>query len=88
MLGKSDLSHGCFKCGGAHFFQRDCNANKNTGKQSSGKGKQSKSWSKVKAKERAKRTRENPKDSPKDPKVSKAHAMVKHRKLVSQVFKT
>ena len=36
---------GFFKCGGAHF-QRDCNASKNTGKQSSGKGNQSKSWSK------------------------------------------
>ena len=36
---------GCFKCGGAHV-QRDCNARKRTGKQSSGKGKQSKSWSK------------------------------------------
>ena len=34
---------GCSKCGGAHF-QRDCNASKHTGKQSSGKGKQSKSW--------------------------------------------
>ena len=40
---------GCFKCGGAHF-QRDCNARKNTGKQSSGKGKQSKSWSKSESK--------------------------------------
>ena len=29
---------------------------------------------------RVKRPRENPKDSPKDPKVSKAHARVKHRK--------
>ena len=36
---------GCVKCGGAHF-QRDCNARKSTGKQSSGKGNQSKSWSK------------------------------------------
>ena len=36
---------GCFKCGGAHC-QRDCSARKSTGKQSSGKGKQSKSWSK------------------------------------------
>ena len=35
---------GCFKCGAAHF-QRECNASKNTGKQSSGKGNQSKSWS-------------------------------------------
>ena len=29
----------CFKCDGAHF-QRDCNASKNAGKQSSGKGNQ------------------------------------------------
>ena len=36
-------------CGGAHF-QRDCNARKSTGKQSSGKGKQSKSWSKSEGK--------------------------------------
>ena len=43
--GSSRLRNGCLKCGGAHF-QRDCNASKNTGKQSSGKGNQSKSWSK------------------------------------------
>ena len=42
----------------------------------------------VKAKERVKRTRRNSKDSPNDPKVPKAHARVKHRKLVSQVLKT
>ena len=47
------------------------------------------------AKEIVKRTKENPKDCPKeqrvrtkDPKVPKAHAKVKHRKLVSQVLKT
>ena len=43
--GSSSPRDGCFKFGGAHF-QRDCNARKRTGKQSSGKGKQSKSWSK------------------------------------------
>ena len=43
--GSSTPRDGCFKCGGAHF-QRDCNARESTGKQSSGKGKQSKSWSK------------------------------------------
>ena len=43
--GSSGPRDGCFKCGGAHF-QRDCNASKNIGKQSSGKGNQSKSWSK------------------------------------------
>ena len=35
---------GVFKCGEEHF-QRDCNASKNTDKQTSGKGNQSKSWS-------------------------------------------
>ena len=38
-----------FEYGGAHF-QRDCNARKNTGNQSSGKGKQSKTWSKSEGK--------------------------------------
>ena len=93
MLGRSTLSlsagkgkgsswprDGCFECDAAHF-QRDCNASKNTGMQSSGKGK-------VKATERVKRTRENPKGSPKDPKVPKAHARVKRRKLAPQVLKT
>ena len=42
--GSSSPRDGCFKCGGAHF-QRGCNARKSTGKQSSGKGKQIKSWS-------------------------------------------
>ena len=45
----SSPGDGCFKCGGAHF-QRDCNARKSTSKQSSGKGKQSKSWSKIEGK--------------------------------------
>ena len=40
------------------------------------------------AKERVKRTMDNPKDSPKDPKVPKAQAKAKPRKLVSQVLKT
>ena len=51
--GSSSPRDGCFKCGGAHF-QRDCNARKNTGKQSSGKGKQSKSWSKSEGKGKSK----------------------------------
>ena len=33
--GSSSPRDGCFKCGGAHV-QRDCNARKSTGKQSSG----------------------------------------------------
>ena len=40
------------------------------------------------AKEKVKGTKANPKDCPEDPKVPKAHATVKHRKLVSQVLKT
>ena len=40
---------GCFMCGGAHV-QRDCNARKGNSKQSSGKGKQSNSWSKSESK--------------------------------------
>ena len=47
---------GCFKCGGTHF-QRDCNARKNTRKQSSGKGKQSKSWSKSEDKSKSKQNK-------------------------------
>ena len=47
--GSSIPRDGCFKCGGANF-QRDCNARKSTGKQSYGKGKQSKSWSKSESK--------------------------------------
>ena len=41
----SDSGVGCFKSGGAHF-QRNYNARRSTGKQSCGKGNQSKSWSK------------------------------------------
>ena len=67
---------GCLKCGGAHF-QRDCNARKNTGKQPSGKGKQSKSWSK---KVRVKITRENPKE----PKVRTQDAKGSHKGKTSK----
>ena len=66
--GSSSPRDGCVnKCGGAHF-QRDCNARKNTGKQSSGKGKQSKSWSKSEGKGR---TRENPQENSKGTKGAK-----------------
>ena len=47
--GSSSPRDGCLKCGVAHF-QRVCNACKSTGKQSSGKCKQSKSWSKSEGK--------------------------------------
>ena len=43
--GSSVSRVGCCKCDGAQF-QRDCNASKNKGTQSYGKGKHSKSWSK------------------------------------------
>ena len=54
--GSSSLRDGCFKCDGAHF-QRDCNAHKSTGKQWSGKGKQSKSWSKSEGKGKSKESK-------------------------------
>ena len=69
--GSSSPRDGCFMCGKAHL-QRDYNARKNTGKQSFGKGQQSKSWSRVRTKVRVKRTRENPK-------VRKARTRAKHR---------
>ena len=53
---------GCFKCVGAHF-QRDCNARSNTGKQSSGKCKQSKSWSKTEGKGKSKENRRKSKET-------------------------
>ena len=85
--GSSSPRDGCFKYG-AHL-QRDCNARKSTGKQSS--GKQSTSWSKSEGKGKSEK-RENPKENPKEPKVRtkvpKAHTRAKHRKLVSQVLKT
>ena len=80
--GSSSPRDGRFKCGGAHF-QRGCNARKSTGKQSSGKGKHSKSWSKSEGKGRVKRTRESPWKM-----VPKVRTRTKHRKLVSQVLKT
>ena len=58
--GSSSPRDGWFKCGGAHF-QRDCNARKNTGKQSSGKGKQSKSWCKSEGKGKSKENKQKSK---------------------------
>ena len=49
--GSSSPRDVCFKCGAAHI-QRDCNARKNTGKQSSGKG-----WSKSECKGKSKRNK-------------------------------
>ena len=84
--GTSSPRDGSFKCGGAPF-QRDCYERKSTGKQSSGKGNQSKSWYKSEGKGKSKGNRENPKENPKEPKVPKARTRAKHRKLVSQVLK-
>ena len=83
--GSSSPRDGFCKCAGAHF-QRDCNARTSTGKQSSGRGKQSKLWFESEGK--CKRTRRNPKGNLKEPKVRKASTMERTRKLVSQVLKT
>ena len=83
MLGRSTLSHpsgkgkgssgprdGCCKGGGAHF-QRDCNASKNTRKQSSGKSNQGKSWSKSEGKGKNKENKGKSKGQSKRSKGSK-----------------
>ena len=85
--GSSSPRGGCFKCGGAQF-QRDCNARKSKGKQSSGKSKQSMPWSKSEGKGKSKENKENPNENPKEPKVPKVHTRAKHRKWVCQVLKT
>ena len=72
----------CFKCGGAHF-QRDSNARKGNGKQSSGKGNQKKSLSKSEGKEKSKESKGESKGVNLEvPKVPKVRTRVKHRKLV------
>ena len=68
--GSSSPRDECFKCGGAHF-QRDCNARKSTGKQSSGKGKQSKSWSKSEGEGKSTENKGKPKGKPKGTKGAK-----------------
>ena len=77
--GSSSPRDGCFKCGGAHF-QRDSNARRSTGKQSSGKVKLSKSWSKSEPSfsGEGKSTRNNGKS--KGTKVPKAYTRAKQRK--------
>ena len=67
--GSSGPRDGCFVCGAAHF-QRDCNASKNTGKPSSGKEKQSKSWSKSEGKGKIKENKEKSKGQSKGAKGS------------------
>ena len=69
--GSSSPPNGCFKCGGA-LFQRDSNARKNTGKQLSGNGKQSKSWSKSEGKGKSKENKGKSKGHPKGSKGAKA----------------
>ena len=89
--GSSSPRDGCFKCGVAQV-QRDCNARKGTGKQTSGKGNQSRSWSTSEPPISVKgKSKENQGDS-KEPKlrinVPKAYTKAKHRKRVSHVLKT
>ena len=81
--GSSSPSDGCFKYG-AHL-QRDCNARKSTGKQSS--GKQSTSWSKSEGKGKSEK-RENPKEPKSANQGAKGSHKGKTSKLVSQVLKT
>ena len=77
-----------FKCGGAHF-QRDCNARRRTGKQSSGKGKQSKAWSKSEGKGASKENERKSIGKSKGAKGAKLlHKGKKHRTLVYQAMKT
>ena len=93
--GSSSPRDGCFKCGGAHF-QRDCNARKSTGKQSYGRGKQSKSWSKSEPSFSGKGKSKEHKDKSKGKSKGTKGAIQgardshrrKHRKLVYQVWKT
>ena len=74
-----------------HIFNETAMHAKSTGKQSYGKGKQSKSWSKSEGKGKGEEAVRNPKENPMEPKVRtkvpKAHTRAKHRKLVSQVLK-
>ena len=89
--GSSSPRDGCLKCGGAHF-QRDCNARKCTGKQSSGKGKRSKSWSKIEGKRKSKENKGKTKGKSKRTKSAnqgaKGARKGKTSKSVSQVWKT
>ena len=68
--GSSSPRDGCFEYGGAHY-ERDCNASKNTGKQSSGKGKQTKSWSKSEGKGKSEENKEKSKGQSKGSKGAK-----------------
>ena len=61
---------GILKCG-ASQYQRDCNARKSTGKQSSGKRKQSKPWSKSEDKGKSKDNKGKSKEKSKGTKCAK-----------------
>ena len=84
--GSSSPRDGCFQCGGAHF-QRDCNARKNTGKQSSGKGKH-KSEGKGKSKGNKGKSTGMSKGTKGGIQCAKGSHKGKRRKLVYQVWKT
>ena len=74
---------GVFQCGGAHF-QRDCNARKSTGKQSSGKDKQSKSWSKSEGKGKSKENKGKSKGTSKGTKSANQGAKGSHKGKTSR----
>ena len=81
--GSSSARDACCKCGGAHF-QRDCNAPKSTGKQSSGKAKQSKSWSKSEGKRKSKENNETSKGKSKGTKGAIQGAEGSHKGKTSK----
>ena len=85
--GSSSPRDGCFMCGGANFNET-ANARMNTGKQSSGKDKQSKSWSKSEGKGKSKENKGKSKGKSKGTKGVKGSHKGKTSKLVSQVLKT
>ena len=81
--GSSSPRDGCFKCGGA-YFQRECNARKSTGKQSYGKGKQSKSRSKSEGKGKSKENKRISKGKSKGTKRANQGAKASHKGKTSQ----
>ena len=78
---------GLLLCGRAHF-QRDCNARKNTGMQSYGKGKQRKSWSKSEGKGERKENKGKSKEVRRNQRCDPRCQRLANRKLVYQVLKT
>ena len=75
------------KCGATHY-QRDCNARKSTGKQLSGKRKQSKSWFKSEGKGKSQESKGKAKETSKGTKCAKGLNKGKTSKVDYQVLKT